>query len=119
MTTPLYQIGTYAAGNRLLDLEQNTEQSRGDRRNAITSGHRACRGCGEALAARVVLDAAHRAAEGRMVTVNATGCLEVFSTPYPESAWQLPWLHSLFGNAAAVAAGVAASDPANPTAAAP
>ena len=44
-----------------------------------------------------------------MVTVNATGCLEVFSTPYPESAWQLPWLHSLFGNGPAVAAGVAAA----------
>ena len=44
-----------------------------------------------------------------MVTVNATGCLEVFSTPYPESAWRVPWLHSLFGNAAAVASGVAAS----------
>jgi pyruvate ferredoxin oxidoreductase beta subunit len=109
MTTQLYQIGTFAAGNRLLDPEQRTVQSSGDRSNAITSGHRACRGCGEALAARVVLDAASRAAGGRMVTVNATGCLEVFSTPYPESAWQLPWLHSLFGNAAAVASGVAAA----------
>jgi pyruvate ferredoxin oxidoreductase beta subunit len=108
-TQHLYQIGTFAAGNRLLDPEQRTEQSRDDRTNAITSGHRACRGCGEALAARVVLDAANRAAGGRMVTVNATGCLEVFSTPYPESAWQLPWLHSLFGNAAAVASGVAAA----------
>jgi pyruvate ferredoxin oxidoreductase beta subunit len=57
----------------------------------------------------VVLDAANRASQGQMVTVNATGCLEVFSTPYPESAWQLPWLHSLFGNAAAVASGVAAA----------
>jgi pyruvate ferredoxin oxidoreductase beta subunit len=56
-----------------------------------------------------VLDAAMRTSQGRMVTVNATGCLEVFSTPYPESAWRVPWLHSLFGNAAAVASGVAAS----------
>ncbi len=109
MTTSLYQIGTFAAGNRLLDEEQRTEQSRSGRANAITSGHRACRGCGEALAARVVLDAAVHAAAGRLVTVNATGCLEVFSTPYPESAWQVPWLHSLFGNAAAVASGVAAA----------
>ena len=108
-TTPLYQIGTFAAGNRLLDPDQRSVQSDQDRTNAITSGHRACRGCGEALAARVVLDAASRAAGGRMVTVNATGCLEVFSTPYPESAWQLPWLHSLFGNAAAVASGVSAA----------
>jgi pyruvate ferredoxin oxidoreductase beta subunit len=43
-----------------------------------------------------------------MVVVNATGCLEVFSTPYPESSWKVAWLHSLFGNAPAVATGVAA-----------
>ncbi len=50
-----------------------------------------------------------RAADGKVVAVNATGCLEVFSTPYPESSWQLPWLHSLFGNAPAVSTGVAAA----------
>jgi pyruvate ferredoxin oxidoreductase beta subunit len=33
----------------------------------------------------------------------------VFSTPYPETSWQIPWIHSLFGNAAAVAAGIAAA----------
>jgi len=43
------------------------------------------------------------------VAANATGCLEVFSTPYPETSWQIPWIHSLFGNAAAVASGVAAA----------
>jgi pyruvate ferredoxin oxidoreductase beta subunit len=105
----LYQVGTFAAGNRLLDPTDRTEQADAARANSITSGHRACRGCGEALGARVVLDAAMRSSEGQMVTVNATGCLEVFSTPYPESAWRVPWLHSLFGNAAAVASGVAAS----------
>ena len=105
----LYQVGTFAAGNRLLGPDERTEQSSGERSNSITSGHRACRGCGEALGARVVLDAAMRATGGRIVTVNATGCLEVFSTPYPESAWRVPWLHSLFGNAAAVASGVAAT----------
>jgi pyruvate ferredoxin oxidoreductase beta subunit len=44
-----------------------------------------------------------------LVVVNATGCLEVFSCVYPENAWQVPWLHSLFGNAPAVAAGVASA----------
>jgi pyruvate ferredoxin oxidoreductase beta subunit len=44
-----------------------------------------------------------------MVTVNATGCLEVFSTPYPETSWRVAWLHSLFGNGPAVAGGVAAA----------
>lgn len=104
----LYQIGTFAAGNRLRDADDASVQAHADRLNAITSGHRACRGCGEALGARMVLDAAFRATDGRMVTANATGCLEVFSTPYPESAWQVPWVHSLFGNAPAVAAGMAA-----------
>lgn len=104
-----YQVGTRAVGNRLLDLELRTEQASPGRRNALNSGHRACQGCGEALAARYVLDAALRATGGDLVTVNATGCLEVFSTPYPESSWQVPWLHSLFANAPSVAAGVAAA----------
>jgi hypothetical protein len=36
-------------------------------------------------------------------------CLEVFSTPFPQTTWQVAWLHSLFGNAPAVASGVAAA----------
>ncbi|HEU5264392.1 MAG TPA: thiamine pyrophosphate-dependent enzyme [Gaiellaceae bacterium] len=105
----LYQVGTFAVGNRLLDPEQRTVQARAERSNTLTSGHRACQGCGEALGARYVLDAAMRATGGRLIAANATGCLEVFSTPYPESSWQLPWLHSLFGNAPAVASGIAAA----------
>jgi pyruvate ferredoxin oxidoreductase beta subunit len=56
-----------------------------------------------------VLDAAMRATDGQMVAANATGCLEVFSTPFPETSWQIPWIHSLFGNAPAIATGVAAA----------
>jgi pyruvate ferredoxin oxidoreductase beta subunit len=104
-----YQVGSFAAGNRLLDPAQRTVQARTERSNSLTSGHRACQGCGEALGARYVLDAAMRATDSRLIAVNATGCLEVFSTPYPESSWQLPWIHSLFGNAPAVATGVAAA----------
>jgi pyruvate ferredoxin oxidoreductase beta subunit len=105
----LYQLGTFAVGNRLLDPDERTAQARTERSNTLTSGHRACQGCGEALGARYVLDAAMRATSGRLIAANATGCLEVFSTPYPESSWQLPWLHSLFGNAPAVGAGIAAA----------
>jgi pyruvate ferredoxin oxidoreductase beta subunit len=104
-----YQVGSFAAGNRLLDPEQRTVQARMERSNSLTSGHRACQGCGEALGARYALDAAMRATGGRLIAANATGCLEVFSTPFPESSWQLPWIHSLFGNAPAVATGVAAA----------
>ncbi len=104
-----YQTGTLTVGNRLLDEAQRTVQATMERANAITSGHRACQGCGEALGARYAVDSALRASDNQLVAVNATGCLEVFTTPYPESAWQLPWLHSLFGNTPAVAAGMAAA----------
>ncbi|MBI4183170.1 MAG: pyruvate ferredoxin oxidoreductase [Proteobacteria bacterium] len=104
-----YQTGTFTVGNRLLDAERRTVQATVDRSNSLTSGHRACQGCGEALGARYAVDAAMRAANGQVIAVNATGCLEVFSTPYPETSWQVPWFHSLFGNAPAVASGVAAA----------
>jgi pyruvate ferredoxin oxidoreductase beta subunit len=104
-----YQKGTYTVGNRLVDPENRAVQASTERSNALTSGHRACQGCGEALGARFALDAVMRATGNRMCAVNATGCLEVFTTPYPETSWQIPWLHSLFGNAPAVATGVAAA----------
>jgi pyruvate ferredoxin oxidoreductase beta subunit len=73
--------------------------------SGLAPGHRACLGCGQALAARLVTEAT-----GPDVAVsNATGCLEVFTTPWPESSWRVPWLHSLFENAAAVASGVEAA----------
>ncbi len=104
-----YQTGTFTVGNRLLDPSQRSVQSDAARTNALNSGHRACQGCGEALGARYAIDAAMRATGNRIIAVNATGCLEVFSTPYPETSWQVAWIHSLFGNAAAVASGVAAA----------
>ena len=104
-----YQVGSFAVGNRLLSDADRTVQASRERTNSLDSGHRACQGCGEALGARYALDAAMRATGGRLVAVNATGCLEVFSTPYPETSWRIAWLHSLFGNAPAVATGVAAA----------
>jgi len=103
-----YQVGSFAVGNRLVALDQRSAQSDPERANSLTSGHRACAGCGEALGARYALDAAMRATKGQLVAVNSTGCLEVFSTPYPETSWRIPWLHSLFANAPSVATGVAA-----------
>jgi pyruvate ferredoxin oxidoreductase beta subunit len=81
-----YQTGTFTVGNRLLDPEQRSVQSHQDRSNAINSGHRACQGCGEALGARYALDAAMEATDSQLIAVNATGCLEVFTTPYPETS---------------------------------
>ena len=71
----------------------------------IQSGHRACLGCGQALAVRLVTEAT-----GPDITVaNATGCLEIFTTPWPESAWRTPWIHSLFENTGAIASGIEAA----------
>ena len=95
-------------GNRLSNTDV-TVQSEHNRANTLTSGHRACQGCGEALAARVALDTAYKETNGQIAVVNATGCLEVFTCVYPENSWGIPWLHSLFGNAPAVATGVAAA----------
>jgi pyruvate ferredoxin oxidoreductase beta subunit len=104
-----YQTGTFTVGNRLLPEAQRSVQSGEERTNSLNSGHRACQGCGEALGARYAIDAAMAATNRQLVAANATGCLEVFSTPYPETSWQIPWIHSLFGNAAAVGTGIAAA----------
>ena len=104
-----YQVGSFAVGNRLVPEGLRSNQSNANRCNALTSGHRACQGCGEALGARYAVDAAMNAAGDKVIAVNATGCLEVFSTPYPETSWTIPWIHSLFGNAPAVASGVQAA----------
>jgi pyruvate ferredoxin oxidoreductase beta subunit len=100
-------MSSVTLGNKLPG--KATIQSNHDRPNTLTSGHRACQGCGEALGARCAIDAAHRAANGKIFVVNATGCLEVFSCAFPENSWGIPWLHSLFGNAPAAATGVAAA----------
>ncbi len=104
-----YQTGTFTVGNRLLDESMRAVQANMTRTNSLNSGHRACQGCGEALGARYAIDAAMRAAKNRLIAANATGCLEVFSTPYPETSWQIPWMHSVFANAASVATGIAAA----------
>lgn len=73
--------------------------------SGLEAGHRACLGCGEALAARLVSEAAGP----EVIYSNTTVCLEVFTTAWPESAWRVPWMHSLFGNAASIGAGMEAA----------
>lgn len=71
----------------------------------LAPGHRACIGCGEALAIRQAL----KALDTNTVIVNATGCAEIFTSQLPYTSWQLPWIHTLFENTAAVASGVEAA----------
>lgn len=67
-------------------------------------GHRACSGCGEALAVRL----AAKAIGNNAIIVNATGCMEVVASPFPYTSWRIPWIHTLFENTAAVASGIEA-----------
>ncbi|MBI2529660.1 MAG: pyruvate synthase subunit beta [Candidatus Diapherotrites archaeon] len=71
----------------------------------FSSGHRACAGCGEILAVRHALKASGK----NTIAVMATGCMEVVSTPYPESSWKVPWVHGAFENHPAIASGIDAA----------
>ena len=75
------------------------------KREGFAPGHRACIGCGEALAVRL----ACKAIGPNVIVANATGCMEVVSTQLPNTAWCMPWIHTLFENAAAVASGIEAA----------
>jgi pyruvate ferredoxin oxidoreductase beta subunit len=68
----------------------------------LRGGHSLCQGCGIPLVVRTVLGSI----PNPVVVVNATGCLEVATTRFPTTAWNVPWMHVAFENAAAVASGV-------------
>lgn len=74
------------------------------REKRLVAGHRLCPGCGEGTIIRQVL----MAADKPVVAANATGCLEVSTTIFPFTAWNIPWVHLAFENAAAVASGLEA-----------
>lgn len=76
-----------------------------ERLNLLTPGHRACPGCGAAIALRLIMRPLGR----NTIVVSATGCVETFTSPYGYSGWDVPWMHSLFENSAAVASGVKAA----------
>jgi pyruvate ferredoxin oxidoreductase beta subunit len=71
----------------------------------LTSGHRLCAGCPEAVIARQVL----MATDKPVIASSATGCFEVSTTIFPYTAWNVPWVHTAFGNGAATGAGTEAA----------
>jgi len=68
----------------------------------FTPGHRACQGCAEALAVRLVAKALGR----NVIVASATGCMEIISSPFPFTNWEVPWIHVAFENTSAVLSGV-------------
>jgi len=75
-----------------------------ERGEFLSPGHRACQGCGEVLALRQLL----KGLGADTVVANATGCMEIISSCYPTTAWNVPYIHVAFENAAAVGSGVEA-----------
>jgi pyruvate ferredoxin oxidoreductase beta subunit len=75
------------------------------KKEKFAPGHRACIGCGEALAIRL----AFKAMGNNVIIANATGCAEIFVSQLPYNSWHLPWIHTLFENTAAVASGIEAA----------
>ncbi|HED01250.1 MAG TPA: pyruvate synthase subunit beta [Proteobacteria bacterium] len=71
----------------------------------IASGHRACQGCGEVLALKLAM----KAIGMNSIVVSATGCMEIITSTFPHTAWNVPWIHVAFENAAAVASGTEAA----------
>ena len=72
------------------------------KKEPFAPGHRACIGCGEVLAVRL----ACKALGQNVIIANATGCMEIVSSPLPTTSWKVPWIHTLFENSAAVASGI-------------
>jgi pyruvate ferredoxin oxidoreductase beta subunit len=70
----------------------------------FSPGHRACQGCAEALAVRLVAKALGQ----NVIVSSATGCMEIVSSPLPFTNWRVPWIHVAFENTSAVASGVEA-----------
>jgi len=71
----------------------------------LLPGHRLCAGCTAPIVAKLVL----LATRGPTIVANATGCLEVATTIFPYTSWNVPWIHNAFENAAATASGIEAA----------
>jgi pyruvate ferredoxin oxidoreductase beta subunit len=61
-----------------------------------------CAGCPIGLVARTVLSAT----DNPIAVTNATGCMEVTTTIYPNTSWRVPYIHSVFANAGATVSGM-------------
>ncbi len=68
----------------------------------LAPGHGACPGCGIPVNVNLLL----RGIEGPVVLLFQTGCGMVVTTPYPKTAFKVPYVHNLFQNGAATLSGL-------------
>lgn len=68
----------------------------------LSSGHRACQGCGLAVTIRLSLKVLGK----DTIVGTPAGCWSGVGSMYPDTAWRVPWMQTLFENSAAVMSGV-------------
>ncbi len=68
----------------------------------LAPGHGACPGCGIPVNVNLLL----RGIEGNVVLLFQTGCGMVVTTPYPQTAFKVTYVHNLFQNGAATLSGL-------------
>ncbi len=76
-----------------------------DNPELLVGGHRSCAGC----AAPAILRQALHVSGPDTVVGFATGCIEVTTTIYPFTSWNVPFIHCAFENCAATLSGVEAA----------
>jgi len=81
----------------MVSLKEITKKER-----RLSPGHRLCPGCSASIVVNMIL----WATDDPVVIGIATGCLEVSTTIYPQTAWKIPYIHSAFENSASTISGV-------------
>jgi pyruvate ferredoxin oxidoreductase beta subunit/2-oxoisovalerate ferredoxin oxidoreductase beta subunit len=76
-----------------------------DEREYFKSGHLGCPGCGAAIAIKFAL----KALGEKIIMVIPASCASIIVGPYPQSAVNIPVLHTAFATAGAAASGVRAA----------
>lgn len=94
------QVETGESGRLVVKGGQINETTRMPKR--LAPGHGACPGCGIPVNVNLLL----RGIQGNVVLLFQTGCGMVVTTPYPKTAFKVPYVHNLFQNGAATLSGL-------------
>ncbi|RLJ08765.1 MAG: pyruvate synthase subunit beta [Candidatus Aenigmatarchaeota archaeon] len=71
----------------------------------ISQGQTTCSGCGMIIAVRLV----SKACPDKVIVSCGTSCLEVTTSAYPLTAWNVPWIHTAFETTSSTASGIEAA----------
>jgi pyruvate ferredoxin oxidoreductase beta subunit len=71
----------------------------------LSPGHTMCSGCGNAIAVNLL----SKACPKNVIVSCATSCLEVTTSAYPMTSWNVPFIHCAFETTSSVASGIEAA----------